>query len=308
MIAFSKLEDLQLGVGAGDLEAAIQPFSALDESSWASAVRLRKARLLRRIGKRLLRKLKGRGDRDKTRVSAEYEAVWSAGYERYDTDRTPDRFSPWLYGSRHFLASAAGAARFRSILLGTVIRKLNPASVLEVGCGNGINLFLLAGAFPNVSFSGLELTETGHAVAIMLQNEPELPRHLVNYAPLPLLDNQAHRRISFTRGDATHMPFQDGAFDLVFTVLSIEQMQRIRDQALKEVVRVSKKFVLNLEPFREVNRGLWRRLNVISRDYYRGSIADLAEYGLEPVWATADFPQELMLGSCFVLSRKTGAA
>jgi hypothetical protein len=126
----------------------------------------------------------------------------------------------------------------------------------------------LAGAFPNVSFSGLELTETGHAAAKLLQEEPELPQHLVEYAPLSQIDRQAHRRISFTRGDATHMPFDNDAFDLVFTVLSVG-------------------------------------LNVISRDYYRGSIQDLAEYGLEPIWATADFPQELMLGSCLVLSRKT---
>jgi SAM-dependent methyltransferase len=139
----------------------------------------------------------------------------------------------------------------------------------------------------------------------LLQNEQELPQHLLKYAPLSHMDCEAHRRISFTRGDATHMPFETGAFDLVFTVLSVEQMQRIRDSALREVARVSKSFVLNLEPFREVNHGFWRRLNVISRDYYRGSIDDLTEYGLQPIWATADFPQELMLGSCLVLSRKT---
>jgi SAM-dependent methyltransferase len=304
MIALSRLEDL-LPVKAGDLQAAMQPFCSPDESNWSSAVRLRKVRLLRRIGKRVARRLQGRGNRDRSKVSAEYEAVWSAGYDRYDTNRDPDRFSPWLYGPRRFLASAAGAARFRSILLGAVIDNLNPSSVLEVGCGNGINLFLLAGAFPNLSFSGLELTETGNAAAKLLQKEPELPRHLIKYAPLSQVDCQAHRRISFTRGDATHMPFENGAFDLVFTVLSIEQMQRIRERALREVARVSKSFVLNLEPFREVNHGFWRRLNVISRDYYRGSIQDLAEYGLEPIWATADFPQELMLGSCLVLSRKT---
>jgi SAM-dependent methyltransferase len=307
MIALSKLEDLPLGIEASDLEAVMHPFCSPDESGWSSAVRLRRMRLMRRIAKRLGRKLQGRGDRDRSKVSTEYEAVWSTGYDRYDASRDPDRFSPWYYGSKHFLASAAGAARFRSILLGAVIRKLKPSSVLEVGCGNGINLFLLAGAFPNVSFSGLELTETGHAAAKLMQMEQKLPQHLVNYAPLPQLDEQSHRRISFTRGDAARMPFAKGAFDLVFTVLSIEQMQRIREQALREVVRVSNSFVLNLEPFREVNHGLWRRLNVISRDYYRGSIHELAAYGLEPVWATGDFPQEVMLGSCLVLSRKTAA-
>jgi SAM-dependent methyltransferase len=305
MISLSTLEELPLDVKAGDLAAAIQPFSCIDESAWTSAVRLRKARLLRRISKRLARKLKGRGNRDRTKISAEYEAVWSAGYDRYDINRAPERMSPWLFRSRHLMASAAGAARFRSILLGAVLSKLHTSSVLEVGCGNGINLLLLAGAFPNVSFTGLELTEAGHAAAKALQKETKLPSHILNYMPLAQLDCHAFRRISFIRGDAAHMPFGEGAFDLVLTVLSIEQMQRIRDQALREMVRVSKGFVLNLEPFQEVNRGFWRYLNILSRDYYRGSIDDLANYGLEPIWATTDFPQELMLGTGLVLSRKT---
>jgi SAM-dependent methyltransferase len=305
MTTLSKLEELSLGVSASDLEAALQPFSSSDLANWSSAVRLRRARLVRRMTKRLARKLKGRGNRDRTKISTEYEAVWSAGFERYDIDRAPERMSPWLYRSKLFLASAAGAARFRSILLGKVITQLNPSRVLEVGCGNGINLILLAGAFPKVSFTGLELTEAGHLAAISVQKQEQLPVHLRKYAPLPQIDGHAYRRISFVRGDAAHMPFREAAFDLVFTVLSIEQMQRIRDQALREVVRVSKKFVLNLEPFCEVNRGIWRRLNVISRDYYRGSIDDLADNDLEPVWATSDFPQELMLGTALVLSRRT---
>ena len=100
------------------------------------------------------------------------------------------------------------------------------------------------------------------------------------------------------------MPFSDGAFDLVLTALSVEQMERVRTKALSEIARVSGGHVLNLEPFLEVNASGLRRLNAMSRDYFRGSIGELRNFGLEPLWATADFPQEVFLSAALVLSRK----
>jgi hypothetical protein len=73
---------------------------------------------------------------------------------------------------------------------------------------------------------------------------------------------------------------------------------------LSEIARVVKSHVLNLEPFRDVNQAFWRRWNVASRDYFKGSIAEMPEYGLQPVWVTQDFPQEVFLGSALVLSKK----
>jgi SAM-dependent methyltransferase len=177
--------------------------------------------------------------------------------------------------------------------------------VLEVGCGNGINLLLLAGSFPEIEFAGIELTDTGHRAARELQSAGVLPRHISDYAPLPQMDGSAFQRIEFLQGDATGMPFADGAFDLVFTILSVEQMERVRDAALREIARVSSRFVLNLEPFANANRSGWKRLNVYGRDYFRGRIADLPRYGLNPLWATMDYPQEIILGTALVLSRKT---
>ena len=51
-----------------------------------------------------------------------------------------------------------------------------------------------------------------------------------------------------------------------------------------------------------------RRLYALSRNYFRGSIQDLGQYGLEPLWATNDFPQEAFLGSPLVLARKVKTA
>jgi SAM-dependent methyltransferase len=261
----------------------------------------------KRLGKRLVQRI-GSGwfgrRRSIEKVRNEYDTAWQAGHSRYDTAQGPQSFTPWRWGDKDLLVDAAGSARMRSLMFGAVIAELKPRTVLEVGCGDGINMFLLAGAFPDVSFTGLELTDVGHRAARRLQEQSELPGHLLSYAPLAQRDKEAFKRISFVQGNAVKMPYQTGAFDLVMTVLSVEQMERVRAEALREIARVTGGHLLSLEPFSDVNGGLLRRLNVISRDYFRGSIAGLRDYGLEPVWATADFPQEVFLGSALVLSRK----
>jgi hypothetical protein len=52
----------------------------------------------------------------------------------------------------------------------------------------------------------------------------------------------------------------------------------VRDKALSEIARVAGRQTLMIEPFRDVNAGLWSRLNVRRRDYFRGSIAELRGY------------------------------
>ncbi len=305
-IAWKSLKELDLGLNSGQIVDALRPFAELapDEARYDKEMTLRKKRLLKRLARRTLSGWTRVSGRTVDKVRDEYDKAWSAGLDRYDISAGPQSFTPWTYQGRKILVDAAGSARFRNLFLGAIIGKLKPASVLEVGCGDGINLALLAGAYPDVSFTGLELTETGHQTSLALQKLPQLPVQLATYAPLPQRDPEAFKRIAYTQGDATKMPFETGSFDLVFTVLAIEQMERVRQAALAEIARVTNGHLLNLEPFRDVNSSLWRRLNVASRDYFRGSVEEMRSYGLEPLWATDDFPQEVFLGSALALSKK----
>ncbi len=131
---------------------------------------------------------------------------------------------------------------------------------------------------------------------------------MAEFAPLPLADPSAFRRIEFHQGNAIRLPFEDGAFDLVYTVLALEQMEVVRAQALAEVARVAALHTLMIEPFRDVNQALWPRLNVLRRDYFRGRIDDLRQYGLDPVLALDDFPQEAFLKACAVLAERRVAS
>lgn len=307
-IGLQTLDRLNIGISHRQVAEAFEPFRCIGGAAEGGSRQLRMIRW--NAAKRAWRRAIGTREasqRSKKVIAGEYEGAWSRGYQAYDLAVGCRKPEPWLLRGESFMADRSGVPRFRNVILGAVMRTLRPSRVLEVGCGNGINLLLLAGQFPEIAFSGLELTEAGNRVARELQQSGALPPAMVAYPVTQGTDPQAFRRIDFVRGDATAMPFADSEFDLVFTVLSVEQMEQVRDKALAEIARVSSRHVLNMEPFAEANRSWLRRAHVFGRDYFRGSIKQMERYGLEPLWATMDFPQEVQLGAALVLSRKRHA-
>lgn len=305
-ISFQTIDSLPIGLSHQQVAEAIEPFRCTGNSAegWSRQLRMMRWNAAKRSWRRAVGASDG-AKRSNQVITGEYEGTWSRGYAAYDLATGCRKPEPWLLRGERIMADRSGVPRFRNVILGAVIRTLKPRRVLEVGCGNGINLLLLASQFPDVAFTGLELTDAGNRVARELQQAEALPPALAAYSVITGTDPQAFRRIDFLKGDATAMPFADGAFDLVFTVLSVEQMERVRDKALTEIARVSSGHVLNMEPFLEANRSLLRRAHVYGRDYFRGTIPGMERYGLEPLWATMDFPQEVQLGAALVLSRKT---
>jgi SAM-dependent methyltransferase len=287
-----------------------EPFTdrSAGEVAWTREARRRKWKLSKNyLRRRLLGRLTG-DERSEQVILDEYEKSWSGTeYDRYSLDRFPrNDFIPWVWRDRRFFATDVGGTRFRQLMLIRAIELTRPRSVLEIGCGNGINLILLACRFPEVSFTGLELTEAGQRAARGFQERhATLPDFLCDFAPEPLPDPLGFKRIRFERGSAAELPFADGSFDFVQTVLALEQMEQIRARALGEMARVTAGHSFNIEPFRDVNTG-WSRLYVERRNYFRGGIDELSSLGVEPQWAAADFPQELFLKAAAVLSKKRG--
>ena len=92
--------------------------------------------------------------------------------------------------------------------------------ILDVGCGNGI--FTARFAATGASVIGVDLSPH-------------------------LLEQNPHRRL--TCGDASALPFGDGAFDMVFEANVLHHVPA-RERVISEMKRVSRKYVVLLEPNR----------------------------------------------------------
>lgn len=176
---------------------------------------------------------------------------------------------------RHALSLAAR-------LVADVAVALEPASVAEIGCGHGRALHHMAARLPEAECFGCELTQAGVEMARQLQglNLPDTAYGRL-YGITP--ENLASvRRTQFITASAFDLPVEDGRFDLVYTNAALEQMNDGLPNALSELRRVSRKYVLLYEPFADFN-DLPSRAYLWSRNYFRLHSTDLRKYGLEPV-------------------------
>lgn len=312
-LPWSSLTDT-LSVTPGQIDELLEPFVSARvprfDRRWQTQVWRQRYKILRRLWRAPRRKGSLPQGRSVEVVQAEYGDVWSRwALDRYDLRQAASDATPWLWRGQRLLANTLGATRWRQLLLIKAIERVRPKTVLEVGCGNGINLVLLACRFPDIEFTGIELTAEGHAAAQSFQQtQARLPEHLQAFAPQPLADLEGFRRVRFVQGSATALPFANGAFDLAITVLALEQMEQVRARALAEIARVVRSHALMIEPFADANRGFWQRLNVDRRNYFRGRIGELADYGLRPLVACADLPQKTILRAALVLSERASQA
>lgn len=240
------------------------------------------------------------------RGQKDVRTLYSRGWGGWTPDdlRPGRKTSLLVWGDWAAVADAYATKRIHLLYLMRVIEALKPSRVLEVGCGVGVNLFVLAAQFPDIKFEGIELTAEGVATAKRVCSEAALPKAIGAFSPLPVRDQTAHKRITFTEANATKLPFPDGSFDLVFSVLALEQMEAVRDPAMREMTRVSNRWLTMVEPFRDVNQTPLRANRHSSLDYFNASFVDLETYGLAPAFVATDIPCKLTLGVAVVVTEK----
>ena len=107
---------------------------------------------------------------------------------------------------------------------------LNKPKVLEVGCGFGVNLYLLKYLNPSIDLHGFEYTSARLASSILnLFNENNVQNLFL--------------------ADATKMKLEDNSFDFLYSVHVLEQLgQEHAEVAMNEMWRVCRKGIIMIEP------------------------------------------------------------
>ena len=288
--------ELELGVSDAEIMATFDPFVQQrfppTSFEWQDEARATSRRFSRaRFWHRLLGWMPALR-RTQDTVKKCYSQQWaSRAIEDQLSVKGPAVACEWRDLKMH--ARAVATKRVHLLFLAKVIERLAPRTVLEVGSGNGLNLFVLAGQFADVRFTGIELTSGGIDAAARVWRMPRLPAAVREFSPKPLLDEIPGSRITLVRGNAASLPFEGSSFDLVFTALALEQMEQVRHDALGELRRVSGSHVAMVEPFREWNDEGCPRDYIVANDYFSGRISDLPGYGLHPILTTADMPAKL---------------
>ena len=168
-------------------------------------------------------------------------------------------------------------------VLAELFKRAAPASVLDVGCGEGV-----------LTERWASQLRSGQVVGVDLED----PKLRAEWA------TRSRENLEFLAGSADALPFADGAFELV---AAIEALEHIPDpqRVVREMARVASRHLLVSVP----REPLWRMLNVARGAYLRelgntpghvnhwskrGFVAMLSEVG-DVVEARSPFPWTMLL-------------
>jgi 2-polyprenyl-3-methyl-5-hydroxy-6-metoxy-1,4-benzoquinol methylase len=146
------------------------------------------------------------------------------------------------YGSQNPVVKRLMAG-FHGALDSLLWDRARPASILDVGCGEGV-----------LTAEWAQRLRNGHVVGVDLE-DPKL-RAQWSERSLP--------NLSFQAVDATSLPFEDDSFDVA---CAIEVLEHVPDpeRTLAEMVRAAERWVLVSVP----REPLWRGLNMARGAYLR---------------------------------------
>lgn len=161
---------------------------------------------------------------------------------------------------------------------------LRSEKILELGSGGGINLLTLAVMCPWVkTWHGVEITSAGIEASKRLLAEPpyEALIYLTGQSKEDIQTVLKKVDIQFFQGNMLNLPYQENAFDCLFSLHSFEQLPRDYDKAFQEARRVTARYAIFIEPFAEAQRHLIHRLYAMSKNFFRYSYAEVEKAGFK---------------------------
>lgn len=210
----------------------------------------------------------------------EYESVWKSSDRRLQKFLYKPR--PAFFHESPAVIRGLDLQKQAIMQISDAIRSFRPASVLELGAGNGVNLLALAALHPEITaWTGIDITESGPAGAARLQKNPPMEEltYLTGLAPAEISRCLARAVIDMRIGDMRALPFADASFDFAFSHVAFEQLPRDHLAAFREARRVCRGHACFIEEFREAQRSFLQRLHLRNVDYFRASYRVVKDAG-----------------------------
>lgn len=159
------------------------------------------------------------------------------------------------------------------------IESIRPTNILELGSGDGMYIFSLAILNPNISFTGLELTQDGVTYSEALFKNPPLATlsYITGLSDGEILNRIKMIKLSFVKGSMFGTNFEKNSFSFIYTHLAIEQVPKQHITAFKEIKRLLKPdgFALLVESFQEAQSSIFHHIYLWGRDYFRESLTEI---------------------------------
>lgn len=114
-----------------------------------------------------------------------------------------------------------------------------------------------------------------------------LPPFFSSASPLPLLVLAAHKSIDFHVADARKLLIPHNSLDLVYTRLTLEQMEQIRHQVFLEISRVTRYAAILIEACKDFNLSIPGKDYIRRMGYFSAKISSMKRY----VFHIIDQPQ-----------------
>jgi hypothetical protein len=169
------------------------------------------------------------------------------------------------------------------------IANIAPHSLCEVGSGNGRNLITIASQFPDTALTGYEVTRNGALLAQAIQRQPVHETTFGKTYGVTADCCDAIAAIRFKTASAFELPCDDNTHDVTITSAALSCMTDRVGEALDEIRRVTRDYVILYEPFSDVNRPL-NRVFLRTNKRFALSVAEVEKHGFETVALIGNLP------------------
>gem|GEM_PF-5702269 len=276
-----------LTISESEVMARLSPYVsesyARESSEGRALVKSRSKNLVHMIALMYWRQIR-RQRREKTNRSVREHYERNYGETEFYGHGVVGRPVTYLYGGHVLKMSGMGSAVSKCLVIEKCLRLIRPSKVCELGCGQGPNLFALAAAFPDMRFFGIDLIPSAIAAANRARNKEDIQAFYPNFGGhLSEAQLESIRRVEFSVGNAMNLSdVEENSFDVTYTIDALEQMRSGLPDALRELKRITKDYVIMCEPFLKYNDFLGR-IFLSAGNYFRENDDLLGSHGLEVV-------------------------